>query len=204
MCLPAFLTWAAVVCCGVGVRRILLLGYEGKSHSGTLLALSPSCQVVPGCLSPFRAHSHSLPAWSRFPSILSSCTLFATLPPIPHVYTFRKHAYSFGFALTIAVSGLSPRLSLTCIHPSLFLSPPCIYLSPLYLSLLSLLFCLSPSCRCTVVVVPSLYRPGLRRCVPHCHLGVPGRWSRGRPFPLHSALFFKAMSSFQGAMIRRS
>ena len=39
-------TSAAVVCCGVGVRRILLSGYErGESHSRALLALSPSCQV---------------------------------------------------------------------------------------------------------------------------------------------------------------
>ena len=61
-------TSAAVDCCGVGVGRILLSGYRGA-----LSALTP---LLPGrlparrFLSPFRAHSHSSPAWSLSPSIL--------------------------------------------------------------------------------------------------------------------------------------
>ena len=65
-------TSAAVDCCGVGVRRILMSGHVGASRTqGSLSPTPPLARSIarsPAFCPFFRAHSHSLPAWSLFPS----------------------------------------------------------------------------------------------------------------------------------------
>ena len=66
-------TSAAVDCCGVRVVGSSCHAIGASRTQGLSQLLLPSCQVgfpLAHFLSPFRAHSHSSPAWSLSPSIL--------------------------------------------------------------------------------------------------------------------------------------
>ena len=175
MCLPAFLTSAAVVCCGVGVRRILLLGYGGESHSGTLLALSPSCQVVPAVFLLFvlthtpcqRGHvslAYSPCVHFSQPSLPShTCTLFANmLTPLVLLLPLPSLASHLASHLLVFIP-----LSFFRLHVSIF--PLYVFVSPVSL-VLSIALSLY-RCSCTVPVPSG--SPPLRSPMPS-----------GRPRPL--------------------